>query len=247
MTTTPTTTQPKIVSREQWTEARKAHLAEERRLTHELDELRRQRRELPWVKIDKQYTFDTPAGTKTLAELFEGRSQLIVYHFMFGPDWTEGCDGCSFLADHIDGANLHLPHADVTLIGVSRAPRADFEPFKKRMGWQFTWISSHGSDFNQDFHATLTDEHDHYNYEQTSFRGETPGASVFIKDEQDTIYHTYSTYARGIELLAGAFNYLDLTPKGRNETSTMSWVRHHDRYENASPKDNSCCGDDCCQ
>ena len=228
--------QHKIVSREDWLVARKAHLAKEKELTRARDELSRQRRELPWVKVDKAYAFDGPNGRETLAELFAGCSQLIVYHFMFGPGWKEGCHGCSFVADHIDGANLHLAHRDVSVVVVSRAPRGEFDAFKKRMGWRFKWVSSHDSDFNHDYHVSANvDEiaagERYYNYEiSEGTGGEMPGISVFYKNADGDIFHTYSSYARGLDILLGAHNYLDLTPQGRNETGTMDWVRHHDKY-----------------
>ncbi|SDM26162.1 Predicted dithiol-disulfide oxidoreductase, DUF899 family [Modicisalibacter muralis] len=228
---------PRVVSREEWLQARKDLLAKEKELTHLGDRVSAARRALPWVKVEKQYEFDTPEGKRTLAELFDGRSQLIVYHFMFGPGWEEGCGGCSFLADHIDGANLHLAHHDVTLLAVSRAPLAEFAPFKQRMGWRFNWVSSHGSDFNYDYHASATPEDIaagtvYYNFERSQNPGEEMhGISVFYKDAAGDVFHTYSSYARGGDILLGAHNYLDLTPKGRNERGTMDWVRHHDRYE----------------
>jgi predicted dithiol-disulfide oxidoreductase (DUF899 family) len=242
----------KIVSRDEWLIARKAHLAREKELTRLRDQVSAERRELPWVKIEKNYVFDGPEGKQTLAELFDGRSQLVVYHFMFGPGWKEGCDGCSFLADHIDSANMHLAHHDVSLVVVSRAPLAEFQAFQKRMGWRFTWVSSCGSDFNYDFHVTSDEAIApvEYNYrtkvellrkgEPWFTEGEHHGLSVFYKDG-GAIFHTYSTYARGTDLLVGAYNYLDLTPKGRNETTIMDWVRHHDRYED-HPAEDSCCG-----
>ncbi|AGA28976.1 DUF899 domain-containing protein [Singulisphaera acidiphila] len=248
-----------IVSPEAWIIARKELLEKEKELTRLSDEVSRQRRQLPWVKVEKPYRFEGPAGTETIADLFEGRSQLIVYHFMFAPGWTEGCPGCSFISDHIDGANLHLAHNDVTLIAVSRAPLAEFEAFKKRMGWRFKWVSSSGSDFNYDYHVSFTKEEVaqgkvHYNYEMSEHAAEDlHGISVFAKDAAGNVFHTYSSYARGGDILLGAHNYLDLTPKGRNETSTMNWVRHHDRYDNGplvtltansvAPKSSdSCCG-----
>ncbi|MBI1777209.1 MAG: DUF899 domain-containing protein [Proteobacteria bacterium] len=227
----------KIVSREEWLALRKQHLVKEKAFTRLRDHLSRERRELPWVKIDKTYVFDGPTGRVTLAELFEHRSQLIVYHFMFAPDWEEGCPGCSFLSDHIDGANLHLAHHDVSLVAVSRAPYHEFQAFKKRMGWRFDWVSSYESDFNYDFHVSFTEADAakgkaSYNYDVVDGGGgEMPGISVFYKDEAGTVFHTYSSYARGGDLLIGAYNYLDLTPKGRNETTIMDWMRHHDRYE----------------
>lgn len=229
---------PPIVSRDHWLAARRDLLAKEKQLTRQHDEISRQRRELPWVKVEKGYVFDTPEGKKSLPELFDGRSQLIIYHFMFAPGWEEGCHGCSFLADHFDGANLHLAHHDVTLLAVSRAPLAEFQPFKKRMGWDFKWVSSHGSDFNFDFRVSFTNEsmargQNQYNYRERKSKdeAENPGLSVFYKDDSGDIYHTYSTYTRGLDILLGTHNFLDLTPKGRNEQTTMNWVRHHDKYE----------------
>ncbi|WP_227369912.1 DUF899 domain-containing protein [Halomonas sp. M20] len=210
---------PRVVSREEWLEERRALLVKEKELTRQYDRVSAERRELPWVKVEKNYVFDTPDGKRTLVELFDGRSQLIVYHFMFGPGWKEGCSGCSFVADHIDGANLHLAHHDVTVLAVSRAPLAEFLPFKQRMGWYFTWVSSHGSDFNYDYQVS------------TASGEETHGLSVFFKNVSGEVFHTYSTYARGVDILLGAHHYLDLTPKGRNEQGTMSWMRHHDRYD----------------
>jgi len=230
-----------VVSREKWTEARKALLAKEKEFTRQRDELSRRRRELPWVKVEKEYMFEGPQGKETLAELFGGRRQLIVYHFMFGPGWEEGCKSCSFLADHIDGSMVHLAHRDVTLAVVSRAPLPEIAAFKKRMGWRFKWVSSYGSDFNFDYHVSFTKDEIargkvEYNYEMSGFPSEeAPGSSVFYKDKRGEVFHTYSSYARGLDILLGAYNYLDLTPKGRDEDGlafTMSWVRHHDRYEN---------------
>ncbi|HEV2748212.1 MAG TPA: thioredoxin family protein [Allosphingosinicella sp.] len=233
--------QHKIVSREEWLEARKQHLANEKAHSRAHDALMAERRALPWVKVDKVYVFETEQGPQTLAELFDGRSQLIVYHFMFGPGWKEGCDGCSFISDHIDGANLHLPHHDVTLIAASRAPLDQLLPFKRRMGWRFNWVSSFGSDFNYDFGVSFTPEQVAagavvYNYGPAQHQEEEQhGISVFYKDEGGDVFHTYSSYARGGDILMGAHNFLDLTPKGRNEKSTMDWVRLHDRYEDAAP------------
>lgn len=228
----------KIVSREDWTVARKALLLKEKEYTHMRDRLSAERRDLPWVKVEKTYTFETPAGRKTLADLFDGRSQLIVYHFMFAPGWAEGCPGCSLLSDHLDGPNMHLPHHDVAMVAVSRAPLSQIEPFKKRMGWRFNWVSSLGSDFNTDYQVSFTADEvakgpTYYNYElrEDASEGEAPGVSVFYKDEKGQIFHTYSSYGRGPEDMIGALMYLDLTPKGRNETSPMNWVRHHDKYE----------------
>jgi predicted dithiol-disulfide oxidoreductase (DUF899 family) len=228
-----------IVSREEWIEARKAHLAKEKEFTRLRDRLSAERRALPWVKVDKTYVFEGPSGKATLADLFDGRRQLIVYHFMFGPGWEEGCPSCSFLADHIDGALAHLGQRDVTLLAVSRAPLRQIEAFKKRMGWRFTWVSSHGTDFNFDFHVSFTKDEVatgavEYNFDRREFPSEeAPGLSVFGKNEHGEVFHTYSTYARGLDMLVGAYNYLDLAPQGRDEdalTFTMAWVRHHDRY-----------------
>jgi predicted dithiol-disulfide oxidoreductase (DUF899 family) len=235
------TQQHNVVSQEEWLEARRALLVEEKRLTRELDGLHARRRELPWVRVDKDYSFEGPDGPLKLSDLFDGNSQLIVYHFMYAPGAKEGCPGCSFLADHIDGPRLHLQHHDVTLAVVSRAPFAEFQPFKQRMGWKFPWYSSFGSDFNFDYNVSWTEESlaadgtPSYNFAEVPNKkpGEAPGTSVFIKDADGTIYHTYSSYARGGDILLGAHNYLDLTPKGRNESSTMEWLKHHDKYEGA--------------
>jgi|GEM_PF-684441 len=225
-----------VVSREEWIAARQALLAEEKALTRSSDRVSQLRRELPWVRLEKEYAFEGPNGRETLADLFGGRSQLIVYHFMFAPGWEEGCTGCSFLADHIDGANQHLAHHDVSVVVVSRAPVAELMPFKRRMGWQFKWVSSGGSDFNYDFHASYTREQldagdVFHNFAHQRLQGEDqPGTSVFYRAEDGTIYHTYSSYERGGDALIGAHNWLDLTPKGRNESETMDWVRLHDQY-----------------
>ena len=230
---------PKVVSQAEWLAARKQFLKKEKELTKLRDALSQQRRELPWVKVDKEYVFDAPDGKKTLAELFDGRSQLIVYHFMFGPDWKEACPSCSFNMDHTDGALVHLAQRDVTFLAVSRAPLPKIEAFKKRMGWRFNWVSSFANDFNRDFHVSFTKEElakgkVEYNYDMTEFPSEeAPGYSVFYKDNNGDVFHTYSAYARGTEVALGTYNYLDLVPKGRDEEAlafTMSWVRHHDRY-----------------
>jgi predicted dithiol-disulfide oxidoreductase (DUF899 family) len=230
----------RVVPREQWIEARKTHLLKEKELTRQRDELARQRRELPWVKVEKKYVFDSLQGKATLADLFDGRSQLLIYHFMFGPDWKEGCPSCSFLSDHMNGAVPHLAARDATLTMVSRAPLEKIETFKKRMGWQFPWVSSFGSDFNYDYHVSFTPEQKargkvDYNYTMEEFPSEEgPGLSVFYKDpDSGEIYHTYSTYARGLDQLVGAYTLLDMTPKGRDEDDlafSMQWLRHHDRY-----------------
>ena len=229
----------KIVSRDEWLAARKAHLANEKKFTKARDELSRQRRELPWVKVDKPYVFEKPDGKETLADLFGGRSQLIVYHFMLGPGWQQGCKSCSFLADHFDGAAIHLAQRDVTLVVVSRAPFAEIEAYQRRMGWRFKWVSSHGSDFNRDFHVSFTPDElargkVEYNYALTEFPStEAPGLSAFIKNEAGEVFHTYSAYARGLDILVGTYNFLDMAPKGRDEDGldfTMSWVKRHDEY-----------------
>jgi predicted dithiol-disulfide oxidoreductase (DUF899 family) len=230
----------KIVSQEEWLAARKAHLAREKELTNARDELSRQRRELPWVKVEKSYVFDDSKGKKSLADLFDGCSQLAIYHFMFAPHWEEGCKSCSFWADNFNGIVIHLKHRDVTLIAVSRTSANKLLAFKRRMGWSFTWVSSLGSDFNQDFQVSFTPEQIaegkvSYNYTtRKAFGSELPGISVFFKDDAGAIYHTYSTYGRGLDLMNTAYNYLDLMPKGRDEEHLdhpMSWVRHHDRYD----------------
>jgi predicted dithiol-disulfide oxidoreductase (DUF899 family) len=228
----------KIVSQAEWLVARKDLLTREKELTRLRDELSRHRRELPWVKIDKEYVFDGPDGRETLADLFDGHSQLMVYHFMLGPGWEEGCKSCSYLADHFDGPNWHLPHRDVAFVVVSRAPLSEIKPYQKRMGWKFKWVSSHGTDFNFDYHVSATEEEKtkgqmYYNYQSAELLSdELPGLSVFYKDENGAVFHTYSTYARGLDMLVGAYHFLDLVPKGRDENpdSTMDWVRRHDEY-----------------
>ncbi|MCH4542138.1 DUF899 domain-containing protein [Ochrobactrum sp. POC9] len=238
----------KVVSREVWLEARRALLASEKEATHLRDKVNRERQALPWVKVDKDYTFDTPSGRKTLSDLFEGRSQLLIYHFMFGPDWDQGCTGCSFLADNLDGAVTHLNNHDVTLAAVSRGPLAKLEAYKKRMGWHFPWVSSEGSDFNFDYHVSFTkDELENnrvfYNFEKLAAEDafdELHGMSAFYKDENGAIYHTYSSYARGIEEWVSTLMILDRAPKGRNENSTMHFVKRHDEYESQASK-HSCC------
>lgn len=247
----PQTVKQEIVSPEEWILARKNLLAKEKELTRLRDELSRQRRELPWESVEKRYVFDGPEGRETLADLFSGRSQLIVYHFMFGPDWPEGCPSCSMIADHLEGSLVHLAQRDVTLVVVSRAHQAQIEEFQQRMGWGFKWVSSHGNDFNRDYHVSFTKEEMaqgamQYNYGANKFPSEeAPGVSVFYKDGNGEIFHTYSTYARGAEELLGVYRFLDFTPKGRDEASLpfpMAWVRHHDRYEPAPPaKTGSAC------
>ena len=228
-----------IVSHEEWLAARKRHLSKEKEFTRLRDELSRERRELPWVRVEKNYVFDTLGGKQTLSDLFEGRSQLVVYHFMFGPDWSDGCKSCSFWADNFNGIVVHLKHRDVTLLAVSRAPLENLESFRKRMGWGFKWVSSFGNDFNRDFHVSFTPQEMqgevYYNYGMQKFPSEeAPGISVFSRNPEGEVFHTYSCYARGLDMLNGAYHYLDLAPKGRDEDAlpyTMSWVRHHDKYE----------------
>jgi predicted dithiol-disulfide oxidoreductase (DUF899 family) len=230
-----------IVSRDEWLAARKALLAKEKAFSHARDQLTAERQSLPRVKVEKTYVFDTPEGKKTLAELFGGKSQLFIYHFMLGPTWDEGCKSCSFLADHFDGALTHLAARDVAFVAVSRAPLAKIEAFRRRMGWHFPWVSSDGSDFNFDYGVSFKDEavgtEGDYNYARQQIESdELPGASVFYKDASGAVFHTYSTYARGLDPLIGTYNFLDLTPKGRDEADlpwTMAWVRHHDRYDGA--------------
>jgi predicted dithiol-disulfide oxidoreductase (DUF899 family) len=228
-----------IVSREEWLAARKELLAKEKELTRLRDRLNVERRALPWVKIDKEYVFDGPDGKETLADLFTGRSQLIVKHFMFGPGWREGCVGCSFGVDHSVAALVHLEHHDVSYVAVSRAPFAEIEAFRRRMGWRLKWVSSQSSDFNYDFHVSFTQDEiargqAYYNYDLRPIAiDELSGRSVFYKDETGSIFHTYSSYGRGGENFLGTYHFLDITPKGREETingNMTDWVRHHDRY-----------------
>jgi predicted dithiol-disulfide oxidoreductase (DUF899 family) len=228
-----------VVSRQEWLAARKALLAKEKKLTHDRDAVAAERRALPWVKVDKNYVFDSPTGKKTLADLFDGRSQLIIYHFMFGPEWNEGCPSCSFNMDHTDPALVHLAQRDVSFAAVSRAPISKIEPFKKRMGWHFPWVSSYDTDFNYDYRTSFTQEEMakgkvDYNFDMVEFpSAEAPGISVFYKDSSGRIFHTYSAYARGSENTINTYNYLDYAPKGRDEDHlpfSMAWVRHHDRY-----------------
>ncbi len=230
----------KIVSRDDWLSARMEHLAKEKELTRQRDRLSQDRRELPWVKVDKEYLFDGPKGKETLAELFEGRSQLIIYHFMYGPDWAEGCPSCSFWADNFNDSVVHLNHRDITLIAVSRAGLDTLEAYKKRMGWSFKWVSSFENDFNRDYHVSFTsDEMKNgemdYNFRITQFPSEeAPGISVFYRDEEGNVFHTYSCYARGLDMLNVAYHYMDLVPKGRDESNlpySMAWLRRHDSYD----------------
>jgi predicted dithiol-disulfide oxidoreductase (DUF899 family) len=227
---TRTVDNPKVVSRDEWLAARKKLLAKEKQLTRKRDAIAAERRQLPWVKVEK--------NKKTLADLFDGKSQLIVYHFMFGPEW---CPSCSFNMVHTDGALVHLAQRDVSFTAISRAPLSKIELFKKRIGWKFNRISSYGTDFNYDYQASFTPEQMakgkvEYNFDLVEFpSAEAPGISVFYKDKDGNIFHTYSAYARGTETVLNTYNYLDLVPKGRDEDNlpfTMSWLRHHDRYEN---------------
>jgi predicted dithiol-disulfide oxidoreductase (DUF899 family) len=231
---------PNVVSQAEWLAARKEFLKKEKEFTRLRDELSQQRRELPWEKVEKDYVFDGPRGKVRMADLFNGRSQLIIYHFMFGPGWEAGCPSCSYLADHFDGPSIHLANRDVTLAVISRAPIAEIETFKKRMGWKFPWVSSFGSDFNYDYHVSFTTEEwakgkVSYNYEEMAFPSEEgPGLSVFYQAAEGQIFHTYSSYARGLDIFVGAYNFLDHAPKGRDEEGlkhSMAWVRHHDKYD----------------
>lgn len=228
-----------VVSQAEWIEASRALLAEEKAWTRERDRLTAKRRALPWVRIEKDYLFEGPNGPVSLADLFDGRSQLVVYHFMFAPDWDEGCTGCSFLSDQVDGARRHFEHNDVSWVAVSRAPIEKLEHYRARMGWHFDWVSSGGNDFNRDFHVSFTEEERRrgvfYNFEEQPDPeiSDLPGASVFFRDEDGAIYHTYSSYARGNETVLAAYGWLDMVPKGRNEPeggNLGDWVRRHDSY-----------------
>ncbi|WP_163267930.1 DUF899 domain-containing protein [Chelativorans alearense] len=230
--------QHQVVSREEWLAARKALLKREKQASRLRDEINEARQALPWVKIEKDYVFDTPHGRKSLADLFDGRSQLIVQHFMFPPSWEAGCPGCSFEADHVDGARQHFLHKDVTYVAISRAPVEKIEAYRKRMGWSFPWVSSGGSDFNYDFHVSFHKEDLEkgtatYNFaplKEDPGVEDLPGISVFYKDVDGTVYHTYSTFARGGEEVLGALMYLDMTPIGRNEKTPLDWIHRHDEY-----------------
>jgi predicted dithiol-disulfide oxidoreductase (DUF899 family) len=226
-----------IVTPTQWIEARKALLAKEKEFTQLRDELSRQRRELPWEKVEKTYVFDSSEGKATLPDLFEGRSQLIIYHFMFDPSWDAGCKSCSFWADNYNPAVVHLNHRDVNLVAVSKAPLEKIMAYRTRMGWSFKWFSSFGNDFNRDYQVSHTPEElaqgdGYYNYvRQKPYASESPGISVFFKDASGTVFHTYSTYARGLDMLNGTYHLLDLVPKGRDEGGrNQFWVRRHDEY-----------------
>ncbi len=229
----------KVVSSEAWLSARKKLLAKEKEFTRLRDQLSEARRALPWQKIDKEYVFDGPNGKETLADLFDGRSQLVIYHFMYGPDWEEGCPSCSFWADNFNGIDIHLKHRDITMTAVSRAPLKTLDAYKKRMGWDFKWVSSLGTDFNFDFNVSFTPEEMekgemNYNYEMRKFPSEEgPGVSVFYKNEQGEVFHTYSCFARGLDMLNGAYHYMDLAPKGRDEDDlsySMAWLNRRDQY-----------------
>jgi len=243
---------PKVVSHQEWLKARLELLAAEKELMRQRDALTHRRMAMPWERVEKDYVFDTLEGRRTLADLFEGRRQLLVQHFMLGPGWEQGCPSCSFMADHTDGMNVHLRHRDITMLAVSRAPLAEIERFRQRMGWQFKWVSSHGSDFNHDFHVSFTPEEAkgevYYNYAMQPFEcEELPGISVFYRDDAGKVFHTYSAYRRGVEAMMGTYSLVDLTPKGRDERDgPMAWVRHHDRYDpapvaKAAPAASSCC------
>lgn len=226
-------------SREDWLAARRKLLAREKELTKLQEAVAAERRALPWVKLDKHYAFDTAEGPRSLAQLFEGKSQLIVYHFMFSPDWDAGCPGCSFLCDHVDGANLHLKHRDVRFVAIARAPLVKLSAYRERMGWHIPFVSSHGGDFNYDFGVSFTKEQLDtgrvpYNFEMIDNKSmeDLHGTSVFIKKEDGAIYHTYSAYARGDERSLGTYAFLDLTPKGRDENNNMvDWLKRHDEYD----------------
>jgi len=238
----------KIVSKEEWIEARKAHMAHEKEFTKARDALSEERRALPWVKVDKTYAFDGPNGKITLADLFKGKSQLVVQHVMFAPDWDEACKSCSFWADGFERMVPHLAARDTTMIAISLAPLAKLEAFKKRMGWTFDWVSSGTNDFNHDYGVSFTREQidagqAKYNYGTTRLYGpELPGISVFYRDEAGDIFHTYSTYARGLDMMNAAYHYLDLTPLGRHEEGShpMAWVRLRDQYEPDATKADCC-------
>ncbi|HET9716092.1 MAG TPA: thioredoxin family protein [Pseudolabrys sp.] len=240
--------QHKVVSPGEWAKARKVLLAKEKEFTKARDALSTMRRELPWTTVNKNYVFESTNGKETLSDLFGGKSQLIVYHFMLGPGWVQGCPSCSFLADHFDGAVTHLAQRDVSLVVVSRAPVAEIEAYKKRMGWKFKWVSSFGNEFNRDFHVSFTKEElatgAEYNYSVGKIPSEElPGLSAFIRDKKGEVFHTYSSYARGLDILVGTYNFLDMAPRGRDEAGlpwTMAWVRRHDEYEE-KPNGNSCC------
>ncbi len=229
----------KVVSQKAWIAARKSLLVKEKKFTHLREQLAQQRRDLPWEKVVKRYVFDGPKGRESLSDLFDGRSQLVVYHFMFGPGWEEGCSHCSFWADHYDGMGVHLNQRDVCFVVVSRAPLAEITPFKRRMGWGFKWVSSCQTDFNYDYQASFTPEDIQsssvfYNYKTIEMdMTDREGLSVFYKDKRGDVFHTYSTYARGIDMMNLTYQFLDIVPKGRDENpeDPQGWVRYHDRYK----------------
>ena len=230
----------KIVSHEAWIEARKALLVKEKELTRLRDQISRQRRNLPWEKVETDYAFQGPNGVTYLSDLFDGRSQLIVYHFMYGPDWDAGCPSCSYLADHFNPAIVHLNQRDISMVAVSRAPVPVLEAYRKRMGWNFLWVSSANNTFNRDYGVSFSEEEiekgdTYYNYKKMAFPStEAPGVSVFSRDDDGTIYHTYSVYERGLDMFITAYHYMDLAPKGRDEDGlswTMEWLRRHDEYD----------------
>jgi predicted dithiol-disulfide oxidoreductase (DUF899 family) len=237
-----------VVSNAEWVVARKEHLAKEKEFTRLRDELSAQRRELPWEAVEKPYVFEGAKGQETLADLFGGKSQLVIYHFMLGPGWNEGCQSCSLIADHFDGMTIHLASRDVSFVVVSRAPYAEIQAFQKRMGWKFMWVSSFGTDFNFDYQVSFTKEQIaagevYYNYSATKFPSEeAPGLSVFSKDAAGKVFHTYSSYGRGLDIFLGVYHFLDVVPKGRDESGLawpMAWVRHHDRYSEGYAVDTS--------
>ncbi|HVY04633.1 MAG TPA: thioredoxin family protein [Burkholderiales bacterium] len=241
-----------VVTPDRWIAERKKLLAREKELTRLRDQVAEQRRALPWVRIAKDYVFDTLEGPRKLADLFEGRSQLMVQHFMLAPGWEQGCKSCSYMADHTDGMKIHLEHRDITFVAISRAPIEEIERFRSRMGWKFKWVSSNRNDFNYDFHVSFTPEEQaggegYYNYHMiASPHEELPGISLFYRNDAGEVFHTYSTFGRGVEVMMGAYSMMDLAPKGRDEdgdTYGMEWVRHHDRYDPApAPKAaGSCC------
>ena len=230
----------KVVSHDEWMDARRRLLASEKEFTKARDELSQQRRDLPWERVEKSYVFDGPNGKQSLAELFDGRSQLVIYHFMFDPSWDAGCKSCSFWADNFDRIVVHLNHRDVTMIAVSKAPFAKLDAYRKRLGWSFKWVSSYANDFNRDFFVSHTPEElekkeTFYNYtRQRPYASESPGISVFHKNAQGAIFHTYSCYARGLDMLNAAYHYLDIVPKGRDEASLphhTDWLRRRDEYQ----------------
>ena len=228
-----------VVSREEWLKARLELLAAEKEHTRRRDALTKRRMEMPWVQVEKDYRFMTAEGEKTLGDLFDGRSQLLIYHFMLGPDWEEGCKSCSFWADNFNGIDIHLNHRDVTFLAISRAPLEKIEAYKRRMGWSFPWVSSFGSDFNFDYQASFTREElakgeAIYNFSLGPQKmSELVGLSVFYRSGEGAVYHTYSCYSRGVEMVNGAYHFLDLVPKGRDEDGLsygMEWLRRHDQY-----------------